>query len=218
MNTTDSNLQERVLTELRWEPSVDAAEIGVTADDHVITLQGHVKSYSEKVAAERAARRMLGVKAIANEIHVAPGGTHGRSDSDIASAAVSALGWSMSVPQNAVKLTVTNGFLTLHGEVEWGYQRRACERAVRDLHGVIGVSNEIVVKPHATAADIEVRIASAFERSAALDARHIRVAANHGRVELQGTVHSHAERDEAGYAAWAAPGVSAVENRLIVTA
>ena len=166
MVTADSGLQGRVLTEIKWEPSVDAAEIGVTADEHVITLHGHVKSYTEKLAAARAARRVFGVQGIANEIEVKPFPGHGRTDSDIAESAVTALSWSMSVPTNAVKATVTNGRVRLDGSVEWQFERRAAENAVRDLYGVTGVTNEVKITPRASEKDVKRKIEGAFQRNA----------------------------------------------------
>ena len=218
MITTDSDLQGRVLSELKWEPSIDSAEIGVTADDHVVTLRGNVATYTQKVAAARAARRVFGVQGVANEIMVAPTGTHGGSDSDIADAAVHALRWSAVVPNGAAKVTVSNGFVTLDGSVEWQFERRAAELAVRDIRGVVGVSNLIKLAPRASAKDVKVKIDGAFQRNAVIDARRIVVEEAGGKIVLRGTVHSLAERAEAEHAAWAAPGVSHVDNRLAVSA
>lgn len=195
MYVTDSILQERVLSELRWEPAVDAAEIGVTAHNHVITLQGTVGSYLEKITAERAARRLFGVRAVANEIEVAANGAHARSDSEIAAAALHALSWSLAVPQNAVTLTVERGFLRLHGDVEWDYQRQACEQAVRHLHG-----RRRALRPDHDHAE-RLRFGHRGADRACVRATRGAGCAPHPR-----------------HAAWAAAGVSGVDNGLVVSA
>ena len=163
---TDAELQRDVLDELEWEPSVDAAHIGVSVKDGVVTLTGHVSSYAEKYAAERAAKRVHGVKAVANEIDVKLPGSSRRTDEDIAEAAVSALKSHLSVPADRIKVTVRNGLVTLEGEVEWQYQKIAAENAVRYLAGVTGVSNLITVKPRVSPSELKSKIEDALKRSA----------------------------------------------------
>lgn len=212
----DSKLQHDVLAELEWDPSVDASQIGVTAKDGVVTLTGVVSSFADKMAAERAAKRVYGVRAVANDIEVKlPGGAE-RSDTEIAAAAVNALKWDTSVPGEAITVTVRNGWITLEGEVEWFYQKDAAERAVRLLKGVKGVVNNIKVKSRVKPGDIKDKIEEAFKRNAEIDARRITVEAQDGKVILSGRVRSWAERDEAEQAAWSAPGVTAVENHITV--
>ena len=219
MSVADVNLQERVLEELKWEPSVDAGHIGVTADDHVVTLTGNVPSYYQKVAAERAAARVFGAQAIANDIEVVYPGTLKHGDADIAGAALDGLHRSVSVPKIGIDVTVSHGIVTLRGNVEWHFQRQAAENAVRDLAGVIDVVNMICVKPRRPSGKLIKRnIESAFQRNAVLDARRIDVETKDGTITLRGTVHSLQERREAERAAWAAPGAQAVENHLVISA
>ena len=218
MSVADGNLQGRVLEELRWEPSIDAAHIGVAADDHVVTLTGSVPSYYQKVTAERAAERVFGVQALANDIDVAFPGSHGLSDTDIAGAALDGLHRSVSVPKAGIDVTVSHGIITLRGNVEWRYQRQAAENAVRDLEGVVDVVNLIGVKPRPSKTVVKQNIQSAFQRNAVLDARRIEIETLNGTITLRGTVHSAQERREAERAAWAAPGARDVENHLNVRA
>jgi osmotically-inducible protein OsmY len=212
----DVQLQRDILDELDWEPRVDAAEIGVTVDDGVVTLTGHVTTYDEKLAAERATQRVAGVKAVANDIEVRPGGSSARDDTDIAKATVDALNWRVSVPAELIKVAVSKGWVTLEGEVDWQFQRESAEDAVRPLLGVRGVINEIVVKPKASATEVKSRIEAAFQRSSEIDATKVQIEAHEGKVTLLGDVRSWAEREEAERTAWAAPGVYAVENRIVV--
>jgi len=214
--TADRDLQEKVLQALEWEPGVDAAEVGVSVDDGVVTLRGEVGTLREKWLAERAARHVQGVRAVANDLEVTPDTAAARSDSSIAQAVANTLEWDSAIPDGAVQATVRTGWVTLTGTVMWQYQKAAAERAVTHLYGVKGVNNSILVRPHATPGDVRVKIEDAFKRSAEVDAQRIRVEAKDGTVVLTGTVHSLVEREEAERAAWAAPGVTHVDDRLVV--
>jgi osmotically-inducible protein OsmY len=212
----DKDLKQYVENALDWEPSVDAKDIGVSADQGVVTLRGTVRSYSEKLAAERVALRVYGVKAVANDLTVHVASAYQRTDTEIAQAAVSALKWHSVVPDDRVTVTVKDGWITLAGTLDWQYQRDATARAVRDLTGVKGVTDDIRVKPTVKTTDVRDKIEAAFKRSAEIDARRVNVTAQDGKVILSGSVHSWAERREAERAAWAAPGVSHVDDRLAV--
>lgn len=215
---TDLELKKEVETELNWEPSVNAAEIGVSVKDGIVTLSGNIQSYTEKWSAERAAARVSGVKAVVNELEVRLPSSSERTDEDIARAAVNALNWSVSVPKDRVKVKVSKGWITLEGTVDWQYQKAAAEKAVRNLFGVKGVSNLVEVKPRVSAADVKATIESALKRSAEVDANRIRVETSDGTVTLRGTVRSWVERQEAGRAAWRAPGVRNVDNQIAIEA
>jgi osmotically-inducible protein OsmY len=213
----DAQLQRDVLEELNWEPSIDdAAQIAVTAHEGVVTLTGIVPAFSQKWLAERTAKRVHGVKAVANDIEVGhPNGP--RTDTDIANAVVHALQWDSLVPDERLRCTIRNGWVTLEGTVEWQYQKEAAENAIRNILGIRHIANDIIVQPRVTAAIVKEKIEAAFRRSAEVDARDIEVDAAQGRVTLRGVVHSWTERDEAERAAWSAAGVSDVDNRLLVT-
>lgn len=214
---TDVELQREILAELAWQPNVNPAHIGVTVKDGVVTLAGHVPSYSEKYAAERAVKSIYGVAGVANELIVKLQGASQRGDEDIAQAAVSALRSNVLVPPEAIKTIVKSGWITLEGEVEWQYQKEAAERAVRHLNGVIGVTNSVVVKPRLSPADIKGKIEEAFRRNAEMDARRTTVEVKDGTVILRGNVRSWTEKEEAERVVWRAPGVQNVENLIIVT-
>ncbi len=214
---TDPELREAIQDELHWEPSIDDREIGVSVKDGVATLTGTVRNFFEKWEAGSAASRIPGVQALANDIQVVLPGDSRRSDTDIARAASEALTWNVSLPADRVKVAVSDGWITLTGEVDWGYQKAAAEAAVRKLLGVRGVTNEVTVKPRAVPADVKAKIQEAFRRSAAVDARRIRVETKGGHVTLRGNVRTWMERDEAERSAWAAHGVTSVENLISLT-
>ena len=211
----DKQLKQAVLDELKWEPSVNAAHIGVTTKDGVVTLMGHVESFAEKSGAEKAARRVRGVKAVAEEIEVRLPFSIKRGDEEIAAAAVGRLKWDAAVPSDAVKVKVEKGWITLTGEVNWHYQLEAAADDVRGLWGVIGVINDITVKPRPNAANISDNIMAALHRSW-FDPKTVNVTAEGGRVQLTGTVRSWYERDVAASTAWSAPGATSVENDIRV--
>ena len=213
---TNHELKEYVEKALDWEPSVDATDVGVTVHEGVVTLRGSVPTYAEKWAAERVALHVYGVKAVADDVEVHPSTGYERTDTDIAQAAVSALAWNTLVPRDCVTVAVSKGWMTLAGTLEWRYQKDAAASAVRALIGVKGLSNEIVVAPRVSSTDVQAKIEAAFKRSAEIDAKRVHVAAKDGKVILTGNVRSWAERQEAERAAWAAPGVTQIDDRLTI--
>lgn len=214
---TDVHLQRDVLDELDWEPSLDASRIGVTAHEGVVTLTGHLPVYAQKHTAEEVAKRVHGVRAVANEIEVRPTDVHVRDDEDIAEAAVHALQWDAKVPDQQIQVAVEDGWITVEGNVEQQFQRVEVERVVRHLAGVRGVTNSVTVAPHESAGDTRGAIEAAIQRSAALRPRDISVEMDGPSVILTGDVHSLAELDEAMRIAWSARGVRHVENCITVT-
>lgn len=217
-NRQDRDLRRDVLDELDWDPEVDATKIGVTAADGVVTLTGIVRSFTDRWMAEKIAKRVGGVAGIANELHVALVDEDRRDDTDIAISALNALEWNSRVPKEQVKVTVREGWIQVEGEVEWEFQRRAAEDAVRWLRGVRGVTNSIVVNPHVSASDVKQKIETAIRRNAELDANTIHVETADTTVTLTGKVRSFAEREDAVHAAWSAPGVTRVIDHIAIAA
>jgi osmotically-inducible protein OsmY len=213
----DLVLRQNVLDELEFEPSVDAANIGVTAKDGVVTLMGHVSSYAEKILAEHAAHRVRGVRALAQEIEVRYPGDKKTADDEIAKRALSILKWDAIIPQNAIEVTVQKGWVTLSGEVTWQYQRKAAEDAIWKLSGVTDVTNKISIRQNVTTSDVKKQIEDALGRHARVEAQAIRINILDGnRVWLEGKVGSWAEREAVRHAAWSVAGVKLVDDRLTI--
>jgi osmotically-inducible protein OsmY len=210
----DKALRQNVVSELDFDPSIDAETIGVAVEGGVVTLTGHVGSYAEKIAAERAAQRVKGVRAIAQEIVVRYPEDKKTADDQIAERAVSIMSWDARIPAENVMVKVQQGWVTLSGEVNWHFQREAAESSVRRLSGVVGVTNEIRVTPSARPEDVRSRIIDALERNAELEADSINVLVHGDKVTLEGKVKAWYEREVAERAAWSVPGVAAVEDHL----
>ncbi len=214
---TDEEIQRDVLAELKWEPRVSPNEIGVSVKDGIVALTGWVDSYTKRWAAEDAAQRVPGVKAVANDIEVRLPTDKEKTDTDIAAAVTRALEWDAYIPTGKVQVTVSKGWVTLRGEVDWQFQRQDAEQVIRRIQGVKGVSNLITIKPKPAPADLKERIEKALVRTAHTDAERIQIEVQGTKVILKGQVRSWAEREEAERVAWTAPGVTAVENRITVT-
>jgi osmotically-inducible protein OsmY len=214
----DIQLRRDVTDELEWEPSVDATQIGVAVKDGIVTLTGEVTHYAGKLEAERLVKTVAGVKAVANDVQVRVPGISVQNDTEIAEAALNALKWHTSIPSDKVQITVRDGFLTLEGHVDWQFQREAVENAVRFLKGVKGVSNMIKLAEKPKPKDVKAKIEAAFKRNAEVDAGHVQVETQEGKVILKGKVGSWTELSEAERVAWTAPGVTDVDNRLTVGA
>lgn len=213
---SDSLIQNDVIEELKWAPQVNSADIGVSVRDGIVTLTGNVKTYAQKLEAEKAAICVKGVKAVAEEIKVGANLSLVKTDKEIAQAVLDALKWHTSIDENLIQVTVENGFVILTGQVNWDYQRRAARSAIDHLEGVIGVENDLTIKPHAMRTDVREKIIDAFKRSAALDAELIHVDVFGSRVVLSGSVRNLLEKNSASNAAWSAPGITIVENELQV--
>jgi len=213
---TDSQIQTDVMDELRWSPLLQVSEIGVSVRDGVVTLFGNVDTYAKKIEAEQCAERVAGVKAVALDITVGVSPEFKKTDSEIAEAVVNTLKMHTSIPEDKIKVTVEDGAVTLEGEVEWEYQRVAAKNAIQNFAGVKTVWNFIKLKPNVTATDIKDKIKAAFERSAKIDSGRISVTTVGSHVTLNGSVASLSEKEDAGFAAWSAPGVTMVTNNLYV--
>lgn len=213
---SDYQIQEDVMEELKWQPFLKASEIGVAVKNGVVTLSGHVDSYSKKVAAENAAKKVVGVKAVAEEIEVGISPSHRKTDAEIAEAVLNALKWHNAVQEEKIKIKVEDGYVKLEGEVEWDYQRTMAKTAIENLAGVRFVTNLITVKPKISSSDIQKKINAAFHRSASIDSSKIETEVDGSKVTLKGTVRSLAEKEDAENAAWFAPGVTNVINKIVI--
>ncbi len=213
----DMTIRQHVLDELEFEPSIDAADIGVTADSGTVTLTGHVRTFAQRVKAEEIARRVNGVRAIAQEIEVRPVGAHMSADDEIAKRIVQRLDWNTSIPAGNVKAKVEKGWVTLTGQVEWHYQRDLASEEVRYLTGVMGVTNQITIKQQVSSTDVRRHIEDALKRDAEVEAKAIRVNVLGNKVTLEGKVRTWAERQAAERAAWSTRGVANVVDQIAVT-
>ena len=212
----DAQIQTDVQNQLKWEPEMNAAQIGVAVNNGIVTLSGIVDTYPKKMTAERIAKNVIGVKAVALDIQVGISPVNRKSDTEIAEACVNALRWDSSVPDDKIKVRVENGTVSIDGAVEWGYQRLAAKNAIMKLTGVKGVNNMVVVKQKPSSIDIKQRIRQSFITTAGHEADNIRLEVLGSKVVLRGSVKSNYEKEEAENTAWATPGVNEVENKIEV--
>lgn len=213
---SDVQIQQDVIEELKWEPFLNASDIGVSVKNGIVTLSGQVDSYAKKIAAEKSTKKVTGVKAIAEDIQIGVSPTHDKTDTEIAEAVLNALKWHTAVQEEKIKIKVENGNVRLDGEVEWEYQRSNAKTAIENLSGVKSVINFITVKAKVLSADVTEKIMDAFHRSATIDAACIKPEITGNKVILRGKVRSVSEKEDAETAAWNAPGVTTVENKLLV--
>jgi osmotically-inducible protein OsmY len=211
---SDVQIQKDVMDELRWQPYLNASEIGVAVKNGIVTLSGMVDTYSKKLTAEKAAKKVAGVKAVAEDIQVGISPSFRKTDAEIAEAILNALKWHSAVQEEKIKVKVEDGHVKLEGEVEWEYQRNNAKAAIEHLTGVRSVLNLITLKPKISAFDIQQKISSAFHRSATIDSGKLTAEVNGSKVTLRGTVRSLAEKEDAEVAAWNAPGVTSVDSRI----
>lgn len=211
---TDDQIQKDVMEQLKWEPFLKASEIGVAVKNGVVTLSGHVDSYPKKLAAENAAKKIAGVKAIAEDIEIGVSPAYNRSDTEIAEAVLNAIKWHTAVRDEKIKIKVENGIVKLEGEVEWEFQRQKIRSAIENISGVRSILNLISIKPQVTPTDVERKIRAAFHRSATIDSGKVTAEVHGNKVILRGKVRSFTEKEDAENAAWAAPGVLSVESHL----
>ena len=215
---SDNQIQKDVMDELKWEPYLNASEIGVSVKNGIVTLSGQVDTYSKKIAAEKAPKRVAGVKAVAEDIQIGVSPVYSKTDTEIAQAVLNALKWHSAVQEEKIKIKVENRDVTLEGEVEWEYQRNTVKTAIENLTGVRYVYNLITLKPKITASEIQQKIIAAYHRSATLDAEKITAEVMGSRVTLRGTVRSFTEKEAAENAAWNAPGVTSVDSKIEIEA
>ena len=213
---SNEELQKDVQNAIKWEPYMNAAEIGVTAKDGVVTLSGTVDSYSKKINAERAAKNVVGVKAVAEDIEINYGASHKQNDTDIATSVMSAWKYNWNVPEDRIKVKVEDGWVKLEGEVPWKYQADAAKNSINNIDGVRGVSNLIKVKSESKDSLEKKDVENALKRNWSINSKDVKVEVNHNKVKLTGLVHSLYQKEEAGRLAWNAPGVWSVENELAV--